>query len=75
MVLTQLYQWKMAKSGLPRFPYHYGSHATVLLGVVTLRWVTSFHTTMVLTQPDPSMLVNGKVVPGFHTTMVLTQRG
>jgi len=54
-----------------KFPYHYGSHATGY-SVSTGHYRTSFHTTMVLTQLQNSIL-NIYVLSSFHTTMVLTQ--
>jgi len=38
---------------LHEFPYHYGSHATESHNLFQINQLFSFHTTMVLTQPDP----------------------
>jgi len=52
MVLTQLYEIIIPQSEVfLQFPYHYGSYATPRRSRVT-GWLTSFHTTMVLTQPS-----------------------
>jgi len=50
MVLTQLRGKACTKYNWVRFPYHYGSHATVLPFKAELVAHLSFHTTMVLTQ-------------------------
>ena len=54
------------------FPYHYGSHATWNMRRTTLRCLSSFHTTMVLTQQKGRRRESSKITC-FHTTMVLTQ--
>ena len=61
MVLTQRYQFYLSAPRIPPFPYHYGSHATQLLGESGGNLPEGFHTTMVLTQREQEKKEPGKV--------------
>jgi len=73
MVLTQLWNMYIDGNELIRFPYHYGSYATIFWRFSIGCWLVRFHTTMVLTQHVLYMMVFDMLWISFHTTMVLTQ--
>jgi len=60
MVLTQQEFEAEKLKILVRFPYHYGSHATIVKAGTIVGGNTSFHTTMVLTQPGPRFQCRGR---------------
>jgi len=73
MVLTQLEERNYWLTPSTKFPYHYGSYATMEEPSSVFEWLVSFHTTMVLTQRSKKAAIEGYIRNSFHTTMVLTQ--
>jgi len=62
MVLTQL-KVEDNRARKRQFPYHYGSYATGLMLHFQAESMTSFHTTMVLTQRNSGISCRGAVEP------------
>ena len=71
MVLTQRSTHCNSRRVYSRFPYHYGSHATVYLNGK----LDAVHVSIPLwfSRNWASLIEVAQLVPSFHTTMVLTQ--